>query len=58
MDKIEEAIMSSENPEEMLDYCLDVCRTLVTNRDFRHKVISRLFYFLDFSYLHYYFYLL
>jgi len=40
MDKIEEAIMSSENPEEMLDYCLDVCRTLVTNRDFRHKVYA------------------
>ena len=38
MDKIKEAIMSAEDPEEMLYYCTDVCRTLVENQQFRHTV--------------------
>ena len=30
--------MTAQDPEEMLDYCTEVCRSVVTHREFRHNV--------------------
>jgi 26S proteasome regulatory subunit N2 len=38
LDKIREAIDSSGSVPEMLTYGFEVCKSLVTSRDFRHTV--------------------
>ncbi|DAZ93893.1 TPA: hypothetical protein N0F65_004740 [Lagenidium giganteum] len=38
LDQVEECIKRSADVGAMLAYCFDICRTVVSNRDFRHKV--------------------
>lgn len=38
MDKIKEAILSSNDPQAMLEYCTNTCLILVSIRDYRHQV--------------------
>jgi hypothetical protein len=40
MDKIKEAILSSNDPQAMLEYCTNTCLLLVSIRDYRHQVSS------------------
>jgi len=38
LDKIEESIIGSADPSEMLAYCLTLCNEVVFSRDFRTHV--------------------
>ena len=40
LDKVEETINKSPDPTAMLTHCFDVCQTLVSNREFRLKVLA------------------
>ncbi|OQR83320.1 26S proteasome non-ATPase regulatory subunit [Achlya hypogyna] len=40
LDKVEESLRKSPDVSNMLAYCFDVCRTMVTNRAFRLQVLE------------------
>lgn len=42
LDKLEEAIIRSENAPAMLSYCLRISQTFVNRREFRHEVLRLL----------------
>jgi len=42
LDIAKKAVLQSDDPKSMLEYCYQVCMSLVSNRDFRRKVLQML----------------